>query len=425
MTVVGASSDLAGRIAEFVRRDFTPHFGERAEPFPGHPLWSRLRDLGSELWLDTGSLDDAAEVWTREFSALTTNNTLLNKEVQRGVYDALIHEAADLLAAEADLSDRDRLLELAFILNARHALRLVERFDAYVSVEEHTDLAHDVDAAVETARRYHAICPERFIIKVPLTPAGLLATRRLADEGVPVNHTLGFSARQNVVIARIARPRFVNVFLGRLGSFVKTNGLGGGEYVGQRSTLASQRVVRALREEGKTPSRQIAASFRAGPQVQDLAGVDVLTMPPKVAREFLDLGLGPDDLDNRTTGRPEPPLAEAVDPTDIGLPVLWEVDERLLACLDALEQEDLRAFTPGDLVRFFADHGCGDVLVDWTDEQVATSAAEGKIPTLANWRDALTAGEVGLDALMNLAGLGAFAADQKAMDTHVAEVLKA
>ena len=38
--------------------------------------------LGSELWLDTGDIEAAAEPWTEEFTALTTNNTLLNAEVQ-------------------------------------------------------------------------------------------------------------------------------------------------------------------------------------------------------------------------------------------------------------------------------------------------------------------------------------------------------
>ena len=52
--------------------------------------------------------------------------------------------------------------------------------------------------------------------------------RELSAEGLPINHTLGFSARQNYVIARIGRPRYVNVFLGRLGSFVATNELGDG-----------------------------------------------------------------------------------------------------------------------------------------------------------------------------------------------------
>lgn len=52
--------------------------------------WERVRQIGTELWLDTGSIADIEKCWTREFSALTTNNTLLNKEVQTGQYDILI-----------------------------------------------------------------------------------------------------------------------------------------------------------------------------------------------------------------------------------------------------------------------------------------------------------------------------------------------
>ena len=183
-------------------------------------------------------------MWTREFTALTTNNTLLNKEVQTGTYDDLISEAADLLSGFEDLTEREVMLEIAFILNATHGLRLVEQFDAYVSVEEHTDLANDVERAVEYARRYYAICPERFYVKIPFTPAGLLATRQARQEGIPINHTLGFSARQNYVITRLAQPNFVNVFLGRLTSFISENDLGTGDYVGERATLASQEAVR-------------------------------------------------------------------------------------------------------------------------------------------------------------------------------------
>ncbi len=42
------------------------------------PFWARLRDLGTELWLDTGDIEGAERLWRAEFSALTTNNTLLN-----------------------------------------------------------------------------------------------------------------------------------------------------------------------------------------------------------------------------------------------------------------------------------------------------------------------------------------------------------
>ena len=196
-------SDIGRKVHEFVTKGFSHRFGQPEERFGKNPVWGRLRQIGSELWLDTGDIKEAGRLWTQEFSALTTNNTLLNKEVQKGQYDSLVSEADKILSAYPQLSPQQRMLEIAFILNAKHGLRLVEKFDAYVSVEEHTDLANNVDLAVDYAKRYYAICPERFIVKIPFTPAGLLATYRLSNEGVPLNHTLGFSARQNYVIARI------------------------------------------------------------------------------------------------------------------------------------------------------------------------------------------------------------------------------
>ncbi len=59
----------------------------------------------------------------------------------------------------------------------------------------------------------------------------------------------------------------------------------------------------------------------------------------------------------------------------------------------------------------------------WSGEQIATSAAEGKIPKLEHWKDPLAEGTLGLDALMNLAGWNSFDADQREMDEHVREVL--
>ncbi|MHC4499135.1 MAG: transaldolase family protein [Planctomycetota bacterium] len=424
MATKKAQSDLSLQIQDFLNRSFSPSFGRLKEHFKANPTWQRLRELGSELWLDTGSIQDSRDLWTREFSALTTNNTLLNREVQTGRYDSLISDAARMLSAYPHLSEHQRMLELAFILNAWHGLRLVETFDAYVSVEEHTALAHDVDQAVDYARRYHAICPERFIVKIPLTPAGLLATRRVAAAGIPVNHTLGFSARQNYVIARIGRPAFVNVFLGRLNSFVVDNELGAGSYVGEKATLASQAAVRELRQRNLAPTRQIGASFRAGAQVRDLVGIDVMTMPPKVASEFLSTDLSPDQITDKTAADYSPGMSQNVDREAIRLDTLWDIDNELVACLDALEKENIDSFTPDDLIDFFAENGCADVLVRWSEAQIETSTVEGKIPKLENWRDALAGKSIGLDSLMNLAGLRSFATDQKAMDDRVRQVLE-
>jgi transaldolase len=266
-----------GRIREFVRRGFRPYFGEKPAASPTDPRLKRLAELGTESWLDSGDAEAIGSLWTDAFVAVTTNNTLLNKEVQKGTYDAFIKDAAALLNEFPELTADERMLELAFMLNARHGLTLVEQFDAYVSVEEHTALAHDLEGAVSYARRFHAICPERFIVKMPFTAAGVLATRRAAAEGIPVNHTLGFSARQNYLIARMTKPAFVNVFLGRLNSVAADNTLGSGDLVGERATLASQAVIRRLRKEQGLPIRQIAASLRNADQVLNLAGLNAFT----------------------------------------------------------------------------------------------------------------------------------------------------
>jgi hypothetical protein len=106
------------------------------------------------------------------------------------------------------------------------------------------------------------------------------------------------------------------------------------------------------------------------------------------------------------------------------LNTLWDVEDKLVAAAESLQQEDLEHFTPQELIQFFAHHGCGDFLVDWTTQQRATSAKEGKIPRLENWKDLLAGGRIGLDALINLGGLSSFTADQNDMDRRVADVLK-
>lgn len=415
-------ASLAEETLAFLRESFKPKFGELRNSFPSDPIWQKMRQLGTELWLDTGNMDEAGKLWTQQFGALTTNNTLLNKEVQTGRYDSLIGDVAKLLGPYG-LDEKEQMLEIAFILNAWHGLRLVEKFDAFVSVEEHTDMADNSDLAISYAKRYHAVCPERFIVKIPFTPAGLLATRKIVREGITVNHTLGFSARQNYIIARLSNPNYVNVFLGRLNSFVKENNLGDGSYIGEKATLASQAAIRELRKQGKVQTKQIGASFRQGEQVRYLTGIDVMTMPPKVAEKFKELNLSPDRITDKTEADYSIGVNSEADIENSGLDTLWDIPDKLVECVDKLERENLDTMTADELVEFFADHNCGDIVVKWSREQTKTSTEEGKIPKLENWKELLESRKVGLDAIMNLAGLNSFTTDQKAMDDKVRNVL--
>ena len=412
------ATDLAEKVHTLVLKGFTHEFGKPAKAASPDAEWQKVVAAGTTLWLDTGDIDEASKLITAEFEALTTNNTLLNKEIQKGQYDDFVVEVAkELREAAPGISDQELMLEIGFVLNATHGLKLVEQFDTKVSVELHTDLSHDVDLSVSYGLRYFAICPERFIVKVPLTAAGLLAARKLRLANVPINFTLGFSARQNHVAALLTQPNWVNVFMGRLNAFVSDNDLGPGDNVGEKATLACQRNLLDLRASGRSNSHLIGASMRTGDQVATLAGLDVFTMPTGVASGYRENPVA--SLSNQVQNDPEVPLNDGVSFDDFNAGTLWDIPADFRAVTDALLEKDLDALTPAGLQEHFADGGFPGFLPQWTDEEIATVTKEGKIPVYATWKDRLVSGELGLDALMNISALHSFVTDQTALDDRV------
>ena len=393
--------------------------GINETPLPGtaNPLWQQVTATGTELWLDTGDMDQAAALWNPSFKALTTNNSLLNKEIQKGIYDSWIPAAAAAALADMPgLSPENLVLEIAFALNARHGLRLVQRFGARVSVELHTDLAHDVERSVAYGRRYAALCSD-FIVKVPLTPSGLVAARQLEEAGIPVNFTLGFSARQNYLTACVAQSHWVNVFLGRLNAYAASEGLCDGRWVGERTTMASQAVLKELRQRLGVPTQQIAASMRGGEQVETLAGLDVYTMPVAVAQEYLHTA--PREIHDCAAEDYQPSWGEEIGLNTEGLNDLWNVDANFLAVCDSLAAVPAADLTPQMIESALRDGGMSDVLPHLNEEQTARLIKEGKAPRRDSWLPNIAAKQFGLDGLFTLAGLYAFAADQADLDARI------
>ena len=402
------------KIKDLVKKDI--ELGAPENTGAPDEFWQQLRATGTELWLDTGDIDAASELWTAEMTALTTNNTLLNKEIQKGIYDDFVREAASILG---DLDRQQKISEIAFILNARHGLRLVKAFGGDVSVELHTDLADDLDGIVHYGRRFHEIEPDHFIVKVPLTATGLLGARKLREEGVRINFTLEFSARQNAVVAAAAMPNYCNVFLGRLNAYVKDNGLGTGVNVGEKATIASQNVVRELTAGRAVPTRQIAASLRGGDQVEKLAGVDVFTMPTKVARDAHET-LQP-DFESQVATSYDVELNPDVTESQVRIEKLWDVDDSVRAFAESLDEN-----TPesgNELAARARDMGLGDMFPRLSSADLDQIAADGKIPKHERWQDRIEAGELAVDTLLNLAGLASFTQDQKALDDRIAGLI--
>jgi transaldolase len=404
-------ADINTRISDFVWKNLNEkHFTGKSDPF-----WTSLANTGTELWLDTGDVEEAEANWSSEMAALTTNNSLLNNEIQKGIYDIFISEAKSVVR---DLPQEERVKEIAFILNARHALRLALKFGGYVSVELHTDTAHDIKAIQNYGRRFHDICPEQFIIKVPFTAEGLIGARLLKDSGVKINVTLGFSARQNVIVTKVSRPDYVNVFLGRIGAYMVSNKLGDGTGAGEKAVISSQNWVTGLSGENPWQTKQIAASLRNFSQLELLAGVDVFTMPPKVAadghRELKGV------FSSKTHENYEAGLFESA--KDAGIENFWEVDNRVINLAERLAGK--LPSTGTDLIHIAHEEGCEDLFPILTKEEKSFIISDGKIPVHERWQKKILEGKIAPDTLLTLAGLASFTSDQAALDQRIRNIIE-
>ncbi len=377
-------------------------------------FWKKLKSVGTELWLDTGDMEDAEKIWSSEMTALTTNNTLVNKEIQKGIYDDFIVKAAEIVKP---LPIEQQIIEIAYMLNARHGLRLARRFGGMVSVELHTAIAHDIDATIDYGKRYFDLCPEQFLVKVPYTAAGLIAARKLRELGININFTLEFSTRQNVMVAAITKPNYQNVFLGRIGSYISDNQLGDGNGAGERTVLETQKWIKELTGNNPRPSKLIAASLRSYQQLEDLAGVDVYTMPVKVAKE------GKMKLSGNFQNRLSEIYSIGINPeSSVFFPEkLWDVRDTELEL--ALSLGKNCPHDGNELIDRVHKAGCGDMFPWLSDTDLHHIKVDGKIPVHKRWAERIANGELAIDTLLNLAGLASFATDQASLDERIKGII--
>lgn len=141
----------------------------------------------------------------------------------------------------------------------------------------------EADAMYEQGVGLSQMAPNA-VVKVPMTPDGLSAGRRLTDEGIKINVTLVFSPAQALLAAEIG-AYIVSPFIGRIDD-VASDGMG---------------ALRAITEIYAVQGYQtnvLAASLRHPMHVVESAeaGADIATMPVDVFRKLVkhpltDLGL--------------------------------------------------------------------------------------------------------------------------------------
>src|SRR5687768_16839994 len=174
----------------------------------------RLHQAGQSVWLDyidRAMLHDGRLVKLIEQDALvgmTSNPTIFEKALAEGAaYDAQISSAP----GELNSAELFELIETDDVRTACDRFAPVfestEGQDGYVSIEVSPSQAFDAEATVVEARRLWATVDRpNVMVKVPGTPEGARAIRRLIGEGINVNVTLLFAieAHDRVIEAYIA-----------------------------------------------------------------------------------------------------------------------------------------------------------------------------------------------------------------------------
>jgi transaldolase len=158
--------------------------------------------------------------------------------------------------------------------------QICELVQAPVSAEV---TAVDEAGMLAEARRYAKIS-DCVAVKIPMTPDGLKATRKLADEGIKVNVTLIFQPLQALLAAK-AGAAYVSPFIGRL------------DDISQRGMECVEQIVTIFENYG-FDTEIIVASIRNPVHVLEgaLAGADIATVPYGVIMQLIkhpltDIGL--------------------------------------------------------------------------------------------------------------------------------------
>jgi transaldolase len=124
------------------------------------------------------------------------------------------------------------------------------------------------------AKHLSTIAPN-VVVKIPMIPEGLRATKAVSQLGIRVNVTLIFSANQGLLAAK-AGASFVSPFIGRL------------DDIGQRGMEVVEDLVK-IRDNYKMRTEVLVGSIRHPQHVLEAAkiGADIATMPPEVMEKMM------------------------------------------------------------------------------------------------------------------------------------------
>lgn len=147
---------------------------------------------------------------------------------------------------------------------------ILQLVDGPISLET---VSRDAKGMVEEGRKL-AELGDNVVVKIPMTPEGIIAVQELESEGIPTNVTLVFSPTQALIAAK-AGATFVSPFIGRLDD-ISSEG------------MKLIRDIKTIFNNYDFDTQIIVASVRHPMHVLEAAliGADICTMPFEVMKKL-------------------------------------------------------------------------------------------------------------------------------------------
>lgn len=245
-----------------------------------------LKEAGTVVVTDTGEFDLIAKYKPQD---ATTNPSLVLAAAKKPEYAKLIDEAV-ASTTEGGTKQEKAVAALDKLL-VEFGSKILEIVPGRVSTEVDARLSYDTEGTVAKALKIidlyakKGIPKERVLIKIASTYEGIQAAKELeAKHGVHVNLTLLFSFVQAVAAAE-ANATLISPFVGRILDWYKANT--GKEYTAETDpgVHSVQSIFQYYKKFGYK-TIVMGASFRNTGEITELAGVDYLTISPKLLEEL-------------------------------------------------------------------------------------------------------------------------------------------
>ncbi|CAG8489680.1 13484_t:CDS:2 [Ambispora leptoticha] len=235
---------------------------------------------------DTGDFESIAQYKPQD---ATTNPSLILAASQNSHYAPLIDRAIEYAKNKGgNIDDQVELALDKLLIN--FGSEILKIIPGRVSTEVDARLSFDKEATIAKARHLINLYKEigidssRVLIKIASTWEGIQAAKQLETEGIHCNLTLLFSFPQAVACAE-SGVTLISPFVGRILDWYKKST--GKDYAAHEDpgVQSVKRIYNYYKNNGYK-TIVMGASFRNTGEIEELAGVDFLTISPALLKQL-------------------------------------------------------------------------------------------------------------------------------------------